>query len=273
VRFPAGWGAAFHPQAARRGGSSGLLFRPGYRGSGMQPVTATPVTAYTGKVSGVPLTGGQAIGTIPGYQAATGSLTSPLAGNVIVSVTVAPGTYTVPWTVALSGTPGGADTNNFQLYNGNSFVAESVNAGSAGSYPQTARTFTVTAAAPQVSIRVASNGTAGAVYTGTLPSPAGSGTLTLTVAPQGLGTVWYPAQATLSTTTGALDTSVALMYLGPAVTPSTLVGTVYSGNGTVALAIPDMSPGQTLSTQWTGGHPGDVAAVNVIGTMDALTTG
>lgn len=73
-----------------------------------------------------------------------------------------------------------------------------------------------------------------------------SGGLTLQAGPQGLGTVWYPVQVTLSTTTGALDTSTALVYLGPLTTPATLVGTVFTGNGTVALAIPDMTPGQTL---------------------------
>jgi hypothetical protein len=101
----------------------------------------------------------------------------------------------------------------------------------------------------------------------------GSGNLTLQVGPQGLGTVWYPVQVTLSTTTGALDTSTALVYLGPLATPSTLVGTVYSGNGTVALAIPDMTPGQTIIIKWTGAKSGDTAAANIIGTMDALTTG
>jgi hypothetical protein len=102
---------------------------------------------------------------------------------------------------------------------------------------------------------------------------SGAGALTLQVGPQGLGTVWYPVQVTLSTTTGALDTATALVYLGPLATPSTLVGTLYTGNGTVALAIPDMTPGQTLIVKWTGGKSGDTAAMNVIGTMDALTTG
>jgi hypothetical protein len=100
-----------------------------------------------------------------------------------------------------------------------------------------------------------------------------SGKLTLTAGPQGLGTIWYPAQVTLSTSTGALDTSTALVYLGAQGVPITLVGTVYSGNGTVALAIPSMSPGQVLIVTWTGAHPGDTAAFNVVGTMDALTTG
>jgi len=104
---------------------------------------------------------------------------------------------------------------------------------------------------------------------GTIPV---SGALSLTVGPQGLGTVWYPVQITLSTTTGQLDTSTGNIYLGPLVTPATLVGTGF-GNGTYALAIPPMSPGQYLVIQWAGGHNGDIAAANVIGTMDALVTG
>lgn len=98
----------------------------------------------------------------------------------------------------------------------------------------------------------------------------GSGALTLTIGPQGLGTTWYPVQITLSTTTGVLDTSTANVYLGPLVTPATLVGSLFTGNGTVALAIPAMQPGQYLVISWTGGNPGDTAAANVIGTMDAL---
>lgn len=163
VRFPAGWGQAFHPQASRRGVSQ-LSYVPGYKGSGMQPTQRPGLEAYTNKIQGVSLSGGQVLGTIPG-----------------------------------------------------------------------------------------------------------SGTFTLSVGPQGSGTIWYPAQATLSTTTGALDTSTALVYLGAngVILASGLVGTVYTGNGTVALAIPPMTPGQVLIFQWTGAHPGDTAAANIIGTMDA----
>lgn len=163
VRFPRGWGGAYHPQAARRG--STLSWMPGRGGTGQQPITATPISAYRGKITGVPLTGGQAQGQIAG------------------------------------------------------------------------------------------------------------GALTLSVGPQGLGTVWYPVQVTISTTTGPLDTSTALVYLGAQGVPSTLVGTVFSGNGTVALAIPSMTPGQVLIVSWSGANNGDTAAVNIIGTMDALTTG
>jgi hypothetical protein len=167
TRFPSGWRGIAHPQAARA--TSGLLgYRPGWRGSGAQPIARVPVARYTNKVTGVPLNGGQAQGVI-----------------------------------------------------------------------------------------------------------SSGGTLTLQVGPSGMGVTWYVAQVTISTSTGlltGLDTSVAQIYLGPAVTPSTLVASVFSGNGTAALAIPPMSPGQTLICEWSGAHPGDVAAFNLIGTQDALST-
>lgn len=103
--------------------------------------------------------------------------------------------------------------------------------------------------------------------------PAGPAVLTLSVGPQGLGALWYPAQVTLSTTTGPLDTSTALVYLGVGGVPTTLVASVFGGNGVAALAVPAMQPGDFLFVTWQNGHAGDVAALNVIGTMDALTTG
>jgi hypothetical protein len=99
----------------------------------------------------------------------------------------------------------------------------------------------------------------------------GAGALTLSVGPQGLGNVWYPVQVTLSTATGVFDGSTANVYLGAQGVPITLVGTLYSGNGTVALAIPPMTPGQVLIVVWSAGNPGDTAAMNVLGTMDALS--
>lgn len=168
ARIPRSWATSFHPQAAGRR-SSKLLNLPGLRGSGMQPIARVPVQAYTGRITGVPLTGGQAQGII-----------------------------------------------------------------------------------------------------------GGGGGLTVSVGPQGLATVWYPAQVTLSTTTGlagGLDTSTAAVYLGSQGVPITLVGSVFTGNGVLALAIPSMSPGQVLIVTWVKGHAGDTAAVNIIGSMDALTTG
>jgi hypothetical protein len=160
---------AGQPGPERAGVPSGLAYRPGWRGSGQQPISATPIGAYTGKITGVPLTGGQVQAVVPA-----------------------------------------------------------------------------------------------------------SGVLQLSVGPSGLGTVWYPVQVNPNTSTGLAglgDTSTCNVYLGPLVSQTTLVGSVYGGNGTVALAIPNMSPGQFLVLAWSGAKPGDTAAANVIGTMDALTTG
>jgi hypothetical protein len=165
VRFPRGWGRYFHPQASRPAPSA-FAYRPGWRGTGMQPMTAVPIQRYTARITGVPLTGGQQQGTVQG-----------------------------------------------------------------------------------------------------------SGKASLSVGPQGLGTIWYPTQVTISTTTGPLDASTALVYLGAQGVPITLVASVFTGNGTIGLAIPTMSPGQVLIVSWTGAQPGDVVSMNIVGTMDALTTG
>jgi hypothetical protein len=268
VRWPPG----LHAQAAKRDTST-LSWRPGFLGSGARPITPVPVRRYTQKISGVPLTGGQAQGVFLGYPAASGTANSPpifttVAGPITVP---AAGTYVVQWSVTLSGTLSAADVDNFALVVDDSVgVANSVNPGAAGTYPQAPVTLRLDAG-QTLEIGTRGNATAGSVYGASIPAQGGP--LTLSVAPQGMGTVWYPLQVTLSTTTGPLDTSVASVYLGPAITPITLVGTVYSGNGTVALAIPSMSPGQVLVAQWTGGHLGDTASMNVIGSMDALGTG
>jgi hypothetical protein len=105
-------------------------------------------------------------------------------------------------------------------------------------------------------------------------APAGTaGAASVSVGPQGLGTIWYPAQVVVSTTSSiaGTDNSVCNVYLGPANVPNNLLGTVIGG-GVLAAAVPPMSPGQYLTAVWTGGNPGDVASINVVGTMDALTT-
>ena len=99
-----------------------------------------------------------------------------------------------------------------------------------------------------------------------------SGNLTLTVGPQGLGTTWYPASVTVSTSVGALDVATALVYLGIGGVPTQLLGTVYTGNGTVAVAVPPLQVGEFIIVTWTGGANGETASLNVVGTMDALTT-
>lgn len=271
ARLPRG----FHPQAAKRGGSA-LAWRPGWRQSGQQPVGRVPIAAYTRRVTQVPLTGGQAQGTMSGASAgpSSGSVTSPFPFDIIATLTFTkPGTftYTVSWTVTLDGTVSGAEADNFALYkDGVTLLATSVNAAADGSYAQVSFTGTF-GQGDQIFLTNPAAGTAGAVYGGTVSAvTATGGAATLQVGPQGMGTTWYPIQVTLTTSTGALDTSTANIYLGPAITPATQVGQVYSGNGTAALAIPSMAPGQTLIVAWSNGHPGDTVSMNVIGNMDAL---
>lgn len=99
------------------------------------------------------------------------------------------------------------------------------------------------------------------------------GTAQAAVGPQALGTIWYPAQATLNTTTGAADLSTAQVFLGSTGVPNNMVGQSYAaGQDTIGLAVPALAPGQLLICQWSGATPGAQATINIIGTMDVLTT-
>lgn len=102
---------------------------------------------------------------------------------------------------------------------------------------------------------------------------AANGTGTISVGPAGLGTVWYPASAVISTTTGANDSSTCSIYVGPAGYPTTLQGTLAlsGGAGVVALAIPQLTPGMFIIAVWSGAHAGDIATLNVTGTAQVLT--
>jgi hypothetical protein len=252
---------------------AGTWAAAGNRFSKLRVVPPLPISAYRQKITGVPLTGGQNQGLIPGTTA-SGSFPSPPSFSTIAVLTFpADGTYTISWTVSLAGTVSATDANNFQLYlAGVTLEATSVNAAAAGTYAQVQVQVTTTAGT-QLFLTNPAAGTAGSTYSGTVTAGLRGSSLTLAVGPQGLGTAWYPAQVTLSTTTGALDTSTALVYLGIGGVPTMQVASVFSGNGTAALAIPVMQPGEFIIVTWTGGHPGDTAAMNVIGTMDALTTG
>jgi hypothetical protein len=161
VRLPRG----FHPQASTGQGSSSR-WRPGWRGTGQQPIRRVPITSYTRVIPNVPLTGGQVQGTV-----------------------------------------------------------------------------------------------------------SGAGTVTVQIGPHGLGNVWYPAAAVISTTTGANDNSTCMVFLGAQGVNNSLVGQSYAGGGdTIGLSVPSMTPGDLLICTWAGGSPGDTAYLNIVGTMDALTT-
>jgi hypothetical protein len=97
------------------------------------------------------------------------------------------------------------------------------------------------------------------------------GTATAKIGPQALGTSWYPASAVISTTTGAADNATAQCFLGSSGVANLLQGQSYAAGGdTIGLSVPQMTPGDLLIVKWAGGTPGDLATVNIVGTMDAL---
>ena len=98
-----------------------------------------------------------------------------------------------------------------------------------------------------------------------------AGVAIASVGPQGLGNVWYPAMANLSTTTGPNDTSTCTVYLGSQTLANMAGPTSYAGGAdSIGLSVPALTPGSLLIAVWSGGHPGDVATLNIIGTMDCL---
>lgn len=100
-----------------------------------------------------------------------------------------------------------------------------------------------------------------------------SGTATVTVGPQGLGTVWYPQNAAIMTTTGANDASTCQLYIGPLSALQLINGTSYAGGGdSVGLGVlAPVTPGYFIVAVWSGGHTGDTASLAVYGAQDALT--
>lgn len=103
----------------------------------------------------------------------------------------------------------------------------------------------------------------------------GSGAATVQVGPSGLGTLWYPQQAVLSTSSGVNDSSTAIAWLGPAgAVPANILFQSFSGGSDVqGIAVPVMQPGDFITCQWSGGHPGDVATLRIIGALTALVPG
>lgn len=100
----------------------------------------------------------------------------------------------------------------------------------------------------------------------------GSGAAMATLGPTGLGTVWYPASVVVGTNVTPFDNSQVNVYVGPANVPTLLQGTIpYGGYGTVALAIPELTPGLYIIVTWSGATPGSQVSANVTGTMQALS--
>lgn len=211
--------------------------------------------------------------TLNSWPATTGGATSPASFQTLLSVSVPAGTFTVNWTVTLSGTIGGSELNNFMLMSGppggpDIAVAQSVNAAAAGTYPQAPVSVTLPAG-QQLKVKVWSNaGTAGAVYGATIVQGGGNGTAQ--TGPASPGEIWRPTQVSVScsavVTSGTCQASI---YAGAAAAQSAFVDGTFSGDTgdtTDAIGGRVVNPGESVFAVWQGGVPGATATLVVSGT-------
>jgi hypothetical protein len=208
--------------------------------------------------------------TLAGWAAASGSLTSPPApfSTVAQTAVIPAGTYTVQWTVSLSGTVGAPEANNFILNLGPAtFLAASVNAAAAGTYAQAPVTFTTPGGLRLLILSGGSAATAGAVYSGSF---TGQGIGTAQLGPTSPGEIWRPAQVSVScsatVTAGVCQCSI---YAGAAVGQPTFVDGTFSGDTgdtTDAIGGRVVNPGESVFAVWQGGVAGSTASLVVSGT-------
>jgi hypothetical protein len=98
-----------------------------------------------------------------------------------------------------------------------------------------------------------------------------NGVAQASIGPVGLGTVWYPTQAFVTTTSGIADVSTCTIYLGSVIQANLVGPATFGGFGSIALTVASLTPGALLIAVWQNGHPGDLATVNILGTQSVLT--
>lgn len=133
---------------------------------GVKPLTVPLTSTATTPISGGGWLAGWSIrdGVADSSSAVENAVVAPGAGATIATITgIAAGTYTVEWNVALQGAAAAADANNFQLLNGVTVIAGSVNPGAAGEYPQ-ANVVAIIPAGGSVTVKAVGAGTAGVTY-------------------------------------------------------------------------------------------------------------
>lgn len=208
--------------------------------------------------------------TLTSWPTTTGTTTSPASFQIIDSVNIPAGTYTVQWSVALSGTVGAADANNFALFLGNTQLAISVNAGAAGTYAQASVTFTSPGGSgfgASLNIKTWSGTpTTGATYSATIT--AGGGTGTAQLGPSFPRESWRVSVASVSVATGTLEAQCKISqgaYAGQTFIDGTTWGS--TGDSTSNFSAP-VYVGSQVFAVWTGGDPGALATLTLTGTRE-----
>jgi hypothetical protein len=99
-----------------------------------------------------------------------------------------------------------------------------------------------------------------------------SGTVQVSIGPFVSGDAWSLDQCFVSTSTGQLDVSQALVYVGPLPLPQYAVtGTLSGGSSQFGLGGLGLTFGWFVWCAWTGGVTGAFAYLRVTGTKTVLT--
>ncbi len=197
------------------------------------------------------------------WPATTGGANAPGQFTILNSVVIPAGTYTVSWSVTLSGTTGANEVNNFLLVLPGLPGITSVNGSAAGTYAQAPVTFT-TAGGTAFLQTGANNATAGSVYSETLNAGGGSGIAQL--GPSFPRESWDVAVASVGAATNAAE-AVCKVSQG-AFAGQTFIGATTwgsTGDSTGNFSAP-VYLGSYVFAVWTGGDPGAVATLTVTGT-------
>lgn len=266
VRIPASWARAGFTRPTgsqpRRGVSARRVPSPG------PEMYVRAVTVDLGNDGVAPQV------TFPGFLALTGGpVTSPGVTTNILTATVPAGRYLVAWTVTLAGTVGGADVNNFALYNGGAFVTSSVNTGTVGSFVQAPVLLNVPAGSLNLKILTNGAGTAGSQYSAAIAqNPGLPGTVQAFVGPSSGGDLWSLDQCFLSTSVGQLDAAQCVVYVGALPVPQAAVtGSLAGGGSQFGLGGVGVPFGWFVFAVWSGGTPGATAYLRVTGAKTVLT--
>jgi hypothetical protein len=249
-------------------GATGVLTQADEVIIGAVAASAAPTETITGPVAPwsnfAQISPIAAIGFMAGYQVVSATTSQTYSGTVTAAsaVTACIASFKATGTPVLVQSPPGVTTNQTNTATTGSVTVNLISPTVAGNCLIVAvESDNQSAGTPTVS------GITTSAATG-----SSSGLATCQLGPAGLGNLWFPTQVTLSTTTGittGLDTSVANLYLGPSGVATTLLGTVFGGNGIVAAALPNIQPGLYLIAQWSAGINGDQATMNIQGLMNA----
>ena len=204
--------------------------------------------------------------TLNGITPVSGSVTSPTTFQIFLTTGSLPaGTYTVNWSVTVSGTIGANEANNFALVLGSGpLLAQSVNPAVAGTYQQAPVTVTIGAAGDVLTLKSwSSTPTTGAVYSGTV-STTGNGSVSFDVFSANHRWVIDTVFCTTSQAQTTAPYPQVIAYIG-GMQAGVAEGASWVGNQTTLHGPQELTAADTLNVQFNGGAAASVATVVIEG--------